>query len=200
MSGCLRLPFRLVGFLLLAGLAYLGWRDRDRLIGYWHQVVDRSSPAAEGSTGRAGADALARAQSKIDSLNGWRADSVVLSAAEMASLVGAGLDGRIRNELDSLAVTLGDNRIAVAGRIRTAGLPREVLGTLAVTGPGQAAWTVSEFRVRDFAFPAEMVPRVVGVVTGTREGGVISIAIPAGIGRVRVHPDGVTLYPSVGQP
>jgi len=216
MSGCLGLPFRLLGLLVLVGLGYLGWKERDRIASYWHQVVGRGAAAADGSTGRAGADALARAQAKIDSLNGWRADSVVLTASEMASLVGAGLDGRVRNELDSLAVTLGSGRIAVAGRIRTAGLPREVLGplsgalderepvraagTVSVMGAGMAAWTVDEFMVRDFPFPSEMVPRIVGVVTGKREGGVVSIAIPAGIGGVRVHPDGVTLYPSVAQP
>ena len=216
MSGCLGLPFRLLALLMLLGLGYLGWRERDRIASYWHQVVDHGPVAADGSTGRAGADALARARSKIDSLNGWRADSVVLTAPEMASLVGAGLDGRVRNELDSLSVTLGNGRIAVSGRIRTAGLPREVLGplsgalderepvraagTVTVTGPREAAWTVDEFMVRDFPFPSEMVPRIVGVVTGRREGGVVSIAIPEGIGGVRVHPDGVTLYPSVAQP
>jgi hypothetical protein len=216
MLGCLALPFRALGIVLLVGLLYFGWTERDRLAPIWHRVTGHPAGAGAGATGRAGSDALARARGKIDSLNGWRADSVVLSAAEMASLVGAGLDGRVRNELDSLAVTLGIGRIAVAGRIRTAGLPREVLGplsgaleerepvraagTVAVTGPGQASWTVDEFRVGDFPFPSEMVPRIVGVVTGKREGGVISIVIPAGIGRVRVHPDGVTLYPSVVQP
>jgi len=160
--------------------------------------------------------ALERATDKIDSLNGWRADSVQLTAAEMASLVGAGLDPRVRAELDSLEVTLGEGRIAVAGRIRTAGLPRDVLGPLAgafnerepirgagpveVTGPGQAEWRLDAFQVRDFEFPREMVPRIVGLVAGDSRDSVLSIAIPAGIGRVRVHPDGVTLYPSSPQP
>ena len=216
MSGCLRLPFRLLGLLLLVGLAYLGWTERARLAAYWHRVVDGSTGAAPGSTGRAGADALARAQSKIDSLNGWRADSIVLTAAEMASLVGAGLDGRVRNELDSLSVTLGDGRLAVAGRIRTAGLPRDVLGPLSGAleerEPRRGRRYRDGDRPRAGGLDGGSVPgtglsisvgngaRIVGVVTGTREGGVVSIVIPAGIGRVRVHPDGVTLYPSGAQP
>jgi hypothetical protein len=216
MTGCLALPFRLLAMALLVGLLYFGWTERDRIAPLWHQLVDHRAGPGAGATGRAGSAALAHAQGKIDSLNGWRADSVVLTPSEMASLVGAGLDARVRGELDSLSVTLGDHRLSVAGRIRTAGLPRVVLGPLAgalderepvraagtvtVVAPGLAAWAVDEFMVRDFPFPREMVPRIVGLVTGKRDGGVVTIAIPAGIGGVRVHPDGVTLYPSDSQP
>ena len=216
MWGCLTLPFRLLALLVLIALLYVGWTERDRIAAAWHQVGGAPVGAVVGATGHAGSEALVRAQEKIDSLNGWRADSVVLTASEMASLVGAGLDGRVRGELDSLSVTLGEDRLVVAGRIRTAGLPREVLGPLAgalderepvraagpviVTGPQLAAWTVEEFAVRDFDFPREMVPRIIGIVTGRKQGGVVAIGIPAGIGGVRVHPDGVTLYPSPSRP
>ncbi len=216
MLGCLSLPFRLLGLLIVAGAVYLGWTNRDRIAPYWHRLTDRPAASAVGETGYPGEAALAAATDKIDSLNGWRADSVTLTAAEMASLVGAGLDRRLRGELDSLAVTLGDGRIAVAGKIRTAGLPREVLGPLAgafeerepirgagpvrVSGPGRAEWQVDAFQVRDFEFPREMVPRIVGLVAGSKRDSVLSIAIPVGIGGVRVHPDGVTLYPSSRQP
>ena len=216
MLGCLTLPFRLLGLLLLAGLLYLGWRERDRIAPYWHRFTDRPAPTARGETGRPGVNALQRANDKVDSLNGWRADSVRLTASELASLVGAGLDSRVRGELDSLSVTLGDGRIAVAGRILTDGLPREVLGPLTgalgkrepvqgagvleVVGPGRAEWRVDAFRVRDFDFPREMVPRIIGVVGGAGRDSVLTIVIPPGIGRVRVQPDGVTLYPSGSPP
>ena len=104
----------------------------------------------------------------------------------MASLIGAGLDSRVRNELDSLEVTLGADRISVAGRIRTAGLPQEVLGPLAgafderepiraagpvrVTAPRRASWQVDAFQVREFEFPREVVPRIVGLVAGDKTG------------------------------
>jgi len=216
MRGCLVLPFRLAGLLVLAALLYLGWTRRDRIAAIWRGLTDRPAPHATGATGRPGEAPLRSARSKIDSLNGWRADSVVLTAAELASLVGAGLDDRVRKELDSLAVTLGAERIVVAGRIQTAGLPREVLGPLAgaleerepvrgagplqVIGPGRAVWRVDAFRVRDFDFPREMVPRIIGLVAGSRGDSVLGITIPEGIGGVRVHPDGVTLYPSGRQP
>jgi len=214
--GCLSLPFRLLGLLFVAGVVYLAWTERDRIALYWDRLTDRPAATASGTTGRPGEAALRLATEKIDSLNGWRADSVILTASEMASLVGAGLDQRVRSELDSLAVTLGEGRIAVAGNIRTAGLPREVLGPLAgafedrepirgaggvrVTAPGTAEWRLDAFQVRDFEFPREMVPRIVGLISGDRRDSVLRIAIPAGIGGVRVHPDRVTLYPSSGPP
>lgn len=216
MLGCLSLPFRLLGLLIVAGLVYLGWRERDRIVPIWRGLTDRPPATARGVTGRPGVDALRRATDKVDSLNGWRADSIRLTAAELASLVGAGLDRRLRGELDSLSVTLGEGRIAVGGRLRTAGLPREVLGPLAgalaerepihgagvltVVGPGRAEWRVDAFRVRDFDFPSEMVPRIVGLVAREGRDSVLVISIPAGIGGVRVQPDGVTLYPSGSEP
>lgn len=216
MLGCLTLPFRLLGLLILAGLVYLGWRERERIVPIWRSLTDRPAAVARGVTGRPGVDALRRATDKVDSLNGWRADSVRLTASELASLVGAGLDQRLRGELDSLSVTLGEGRIAVGGRLRTAGLPREVLGPLAgalaerepiygagvlsVVGPGRAEWRVDAFRVRDFDFPSEMVPRIVGLVARDGRDSVLAVAIPPGIGGVRVQPDGVTLYPSRPEP
>lgn len=216
MLGCVTLPFRLLGFLLFAGLVYLGWTERERIAPYWHRLTDRPAAAATGDAGRPGVDALRRANDRIDSLNGWRADSVRLTAAEMASLVGAGLDARLRGELDSLSVTLGTGRIAVAGRIRTGGLPRELLGpltgalaereavqaagVLVVAAPGRAEWRIDAFRVRDFDFPREMVPKIVGVVGGAGRDSVLTVVIPPGIGRIRVQPDGVTLYPSGSPP
>ncbi|HQR16973.1 MAG TPA: hypothetical protein PK948_01310 [Gemmatimonadales bacterium] len=216
MRGCLALPGRLLSLLLLAAIVYFGWTERARIAGYWHRLTDRPSAGAVGAIGRPGEESLLSATNKIDSLNGWRADSVVLTAAEMASLIGAGLDSRVRSELDSLEVTLGIDRISVSGRIRTEGLPREVLGPLAgafdqrepiraagpvrILAPGRATWQVDAFQVRDFEFPREMVPRIVGLVAGDQRDSVLTIEVPEGIGGVRVHPGGVTLYPSGRQP
>ena len=216
MRGCLSLPGRILGLLLLGAVLYLGWLERERIASYWHRLTDRPSADAQGAIGQPGQASLVSGINKIDSLNGWRADSVVLTASEMASLIGAGLDSRVRGDLDSLSVTLGVDRISVAARIRTAGLPRDVLGpavgalgeyepiraagVLRVTTPGRASWQVDAFQVREFEFPREMVPRIVGMVAGEQHDSVLVIEIPAGIGGVRVHPEGVTLYPSGRQP
>jgi hypothetical protein len=59
---------------------------------------------------------------------------------------------------------------------------------------------VDAFRARDFEFPREMVPRIVGLVAGKTRDGALPIVIPQGIGRVRVYPGGVTLYSSGSPP
>lgn len=214
MLGCITLPFRLALIALLLAGVYLGWRNRDRIadtLGLRPAVT--VAPESRGQpTGRG----LARALEKVDSLNGWRADSVVLSAGEMASLIGAGLPALVRRDIDSLKVELLEDAIRVRGRIRTEGLPREVLGPfagalrpwepVAVTGrvgiasPGRAEWTVTEFQVRDFQFPREMVPRMMDFLSRQETRGRLAVIVPQGIGDVRVHPDGVTLYPSRTEP
>lgn len=212
MFGCLTLPFRLAALLLMVIGGYFLWTRRDRIEAFVHRFSDRPGATVSAAVGRPTETAVRSGQAKVDSLNGWRADSVVLTADEAASLVGAGLDTRFRGELDSLTVALGEGRIEVGARIRTAGLPKDALGpfadavepwepirgagALAVTGPGIATWTVDAFRVRDFEFPSETVPRVIGLVTGRKRGAALPVRIPAGIGRVRVHPGGVTVYPS----
>lgn len=226
MLGCLTFPFRLLALVVFIALLYLGWQERDRLRQVWnhrHEIGSlwdrlRERPAAEeGAVGRPTVAALASARDKVDSLNGWRADSVVLTADEVASLVGAGLDRRLRGDIDSLRVRLGDGRLTLSGRIRTASLPKEALGpfggvvepwepvrargTLAVLASGVAGWMVDAFRVRDFDFPAETIPRLIQLATGSKgKGATVRVAIPEGIGRVQVHPDRAVVYPSGRQP
>ena len=129
MLGCITLPFRLALLALLLVGAYLGWRNRDRIA---EMLGVRPTVAvAPESRGRPTGRGLARAIEKVDSLNGWRADSIVLSAGEMASLIGAGLPAVVRRDIDSLQVELLEGAIRVRGKIRTEGLPREVLGPFA---------------------------------------------------------------------
>lgn len=212
MLGCLTLPIRLAAVLLMVIGGYVLWTRRDRIEAFVHGLTDRSAATIPAAVGRPTERALRSGQAKVDSLNGWRADSVVLTADEAASLVGAGLDQRLRGGLDSLTIQLGEGRIEVGARIRTAGLPKDALGpfadavdpwepirgggALAVTAPGRATWTVDAFRVRDFDFPREALPRIVGLVTGRKAGAAVTVAIPKGIGGLRVHPGGVTVYPS----
>ncbi len=211
MIGCLTAPFRLIGclgiLLLLAG----GWLYRDRLIREGKRLFSGGEAVSEAaSLGRPGRQALVSARAKVDSLNGWRADSVVLTPAEIASLVGQGMEQALRKQLDSMQVRLLDDEIEVRARLRTARLPRELVGPLAVAmresepiaaagplqvaGPGEGRWAIRSFRIRDFPLPADAVPRLLARAFGDSTRRDVRVRIPQGVRAIRVRPTGATLY------
>lgn len=208
--GCLSVPFKLLGGVALLAALAIGWLYRDRLATELHRLVDGSSSSeTPTAAGRPGSRALSSARSKIDSLNGWRADSVVLTPAEVASLIGAGFNPSLRRQLDSLQVELHEGEVAVNAKLATARLPRELTGPLAialrerepveavgpieVTGPGRAEWTVRSFRIREFPIPRDAVPRLMARAFGDTARRSIPVQIPAGIREIRVRPSGATL-------
>jgi hypothetical protein len=215
--GCLTAPFKLVGCLGLLVLLGLGWLYRDRLIPEGRALIERvadrrstESGSAGTVRGRPGTKALASATAKIDSLNGWRADSVLLTPSEVASLMGQGLAPAFRRELDSLQVELLDGEVSVHARLRTARLPREALGPLAgvvqttepvevrgplrVTGPGVGEWVVRSCRIRDVPVPPGVLERLLGRALGTPSRGTVPWSAPAGVRAVRVRSGSATLY------
>jgi hypothetical protein len=212
--GCLSAPFKLLGALGLIVLLAIGWLYRDRLANEVHRLLGTGlTPGETVTSGRPGSRALLSARSKIDSLNGWRADSVILSASEVASMIGVGLDPSVRSQLDSLEVQLLDGSIGVSALLATARLPRELMGPLAVAlrpkerieaagplqvvAPRQAEWAVRSFRIRDFPIPRDAVPNLVSKALGDSSRRTVPIRIPAGIREIRIRPSGATL---VGTP
>ncbi|MEO8088758.1 MAG: hypothetical protein ABI703_00515 [Gemmatimonadales bacterium] len=207
--GCLSVPFKLLGGLALIVALAIGWLYRDRLAAEVHRVLNWSAAESPSAAGRPGSRALASAQSKVDSLNGWRADSVVLTASEVASLIGAGLDANVRRQLDSLQVELEDGAVAVSANLATSRLPRELIGPMAVvlrerepvraTGPirvarpGWAEWAVNSFQIREFPIPRDAVPKLMAKAFGDATRRTIPIRIPKGIREIRVRPSGATL-------
>jgi hypothetical protein len=209
--GCLAAPFRLVGCLGLLILVGIGWLYRDRLTSEARRAFGAlgGSEATSGA-GRPGTQSLTSAQAKIDSLNGWRADSVVLTASEVASMIGNGLDPDLRKQLDSLQVELQDGSIAVKARLATARLPRELIGPLAVAlrptepieaagplevvGPEKAEWALRSFRIRNFPLPQDALPKLVSKALGDPKRNTVPVRIPAGIREIRLRPTGATLY------
>jgi hypothetical protein len=208
--GCIS---RLFGLLVLAALATAGWFYRDRimrLVNEHRPGVAHHAPAAASAAGRPGTAALRRARDKIDSLNAWRADSVVLSASEAASLVAAGIDPELRRDLDSLQAKLGNNELTLSGRFATGRIPKDVLGPLGgalgpwepiavrgrvrVTRRGVAAFTIDQLRVRDFPFPASVTHRLVERSMAGSSDGSLEFTVPAGVDSVRVRPTGLVLY------
>ncbi len=208
--GCLTAPFKLIGclgLLIVLGLAYL---NRDRLEHEARRVIDRVQGTVPSSSGRPGVSSLESAKAKVDSLNGWRADSVVLTPSEFASLVGSGMDRELRGQLDSLQVELLEGEIRVSARLRTAALDPELMGPLAgalqptepvdasgpleVTRPGAGEWRVRTFRIGDFPVPDEMVPDLVGHALGHPRRSAVPVKVPEGVRAIRVRPGGATLY------
>lgn len=208
--GCLTAPFKLLGCLGLLVLLVLGYIYREPLEREGRRIMERIRGVAPSSSGRAGLSALESAEAKVDSLNGWRADSVVLTASEFASLVSSGMDNELRSQLDSLRVELLDGEIQVSARLRTASLPPEVIGPLRgilgptepvqaagpvrVTRPGIGEWQVRSFRIGDFPLPDEMVPVLVGQALGDPRRHAVPVKVPEGIRSIRVRPGGAILY------
>ena len=208
--GCLTAPFKLLGCLGLIvalGMAYI---YRDRLEHEGRRLIERIQGIVPSSSGRPGVSSLESAKAKVDSLNGWRADSVVLTASEFASLMGSGMDRELRSQLDSLQVELLDGEIQVSARLRTGRLPQEMIGPLSgalrptepvraagpvrVTRPGAGEWRVRSFRIGDLTVPDDMVPGLVGRALGDPERTTVPVKVPEGIRSIRVRPGGATLY------
>ena len=212
--GCLTAPFKLLGCLVVVAALGLAWLYRDRLESEARQLLDRVRKVAPASAGRPGVTALASAAAKVDSLNGWGADSVVLTPSEFASLVGSGMDRQLRGQLDSLRVDLLDGEIRIRARLRTAGLSPEVVGPLAgalgssepvdaagpvrVTGRGAGEWRVRSFKIGSFPVPEEMLPRLVGQALGDPRRTTVPVKVPAGVRAIRIRPGGAILYGATG--
>lgn len=210
MMGCLTAPFKLLGCLGLIIALAAGYIYRDRLEFEARRLVDRIQHVVPTSSGRPGVSSLESAKAKVDSLNGWRADSVVLTASEFASLVGSGMDRELRAQLDSLQVELLDGEIQVSARLHTGRLPRAMMGPLSgelrptepvraagplrVTRPGVGEWRVRSFRIGDFPVPDDMVPGLVGRALGDPTRKSVPVKVPPGVGAIRVRPGGATLY------
>jgi hypothetical protein len=206
-----RFLFRLIGILLLAALVSAAWLFRSDIM----RVVRPEAAEHGGPVAHPSPKALAQARDRVDSLLGWQADSVVLSAAELASLVTAGLPAQARSHVDSIGLTLGDDRIELRGKLDTKVIPKDELGPFAgvlnpwepvaaagpvtVPKPGFADWTIEQITIRGITLPQSISKSIAQrVFAGSREGR-IRIPLPAGIGGLRIRPDRAVLYPAKKQ-
>lgn len=204
------LPFRLLGILALAALVSGAWLFRRDIVRMVRPGPAAVEPAPGAGSGMAGPDALARARDKVDSLHGWQADSIVLTSAEMASLIVDGLPDDARRHLDSVTVVLSEDRVTVSAKLETSAIPRDQLGPLAgalspwehvaaggrvvVIKPGFAEWRVDSLNLRGFTLPEQASRQLVGrALDGTKDGA-IPLTLPRGISGVRVRSSGVALF------
>ncbi len=207
----LMLPLKLLGLLLLAALLSGGWLFRDQILRRLRPQVSRVTGAVTGrGAGVPDAAGLARARDKVDSLHGWHADSVLLTASEMASLVRDGLPAEVLGRMDSLRLELGTDRLTVSARLATARIPADALGPLAgalepwepvsatgavkVTRPGHARWLVDGLTLRGFTLPAQASRDLVSRALPGAADGAIPFDLPAGVAGLRIRPTGVALY------
>ena len=207
MIGCLTLPLRLLGLLLILLVVAGGWLYRDRIV---EEVRGLTRPAAPAATGVPTSSDLREARAKVASLGPAGADSVVLGPNEAASLVAAGLDPVLRERLDSLEVRLGSGRIAVSGVVATGRLPAGLVGPLsvvlrdrervtvggplAVAAPEQAAWAIDELALRGVPLPRDAVPDLLQRALGGGADGAVSVRIPAAVRALRIEPQRVILF------
>lgn len=216
-NGCFKNALAGVGCLtvLLVG-SVVGWHYRAQLAGLYHSIVEREPPAAPApadsgsAVGRPTPQALGSASRKQDEMTRRGGPAyVTLTADEMAALIAKGLGAPLRAALDSLEVTLGEDRFAIRAALKMDLLGDKLLGPLAsvfgarepvrVSGParvaavGAVAWEPDSFAVRSFPLPRSAVPLLVNKLTG-RPDGIIPIPVPSTVGDLRIRPGGVTFY------
>lgn len=204
------LPFRFLGILALAVLVSGAWLFRREIIRAVRPSSQALQPNRGAGSGVAGPAALDRARDKVDSLHGWQADSIVLSAAEMASIIVDGLPDEARRHLDSVTVVLGDDRVTLSAKLETSAIPKDQLGPLAgalepwervtaggrvvVTKPGFAEWRVDSLALRGFTLPEQASRQLVGRALDGAKDGAVPLSLPRGISGVRVRTGGVALF------
>ncbi|MBI2402445.1 MAG: hypothetical protein HYV20_06880 [Gemmatimonadetes bacterium] len=218
-GGCLKNLLAGIGCLTVAAAGGIaGWHYRAQLGGLYRSIVERESPASSPlsgadsvpRTGRPSAQAFEAARRKQEAMARRGGPAyVTLSADEMASLIAVGLGPAGRAALDSIEVTLHEDRFEVRALLNTellgAALLRPLAGILSAREPvrvsggarvaavGAVAWAPDSFVVRSFPFPRSAVPLLVNQLT-RRPDGIVPIPVPATVGDLRIRPSGVTFY------
>jgi hypothetical protein len=213
-NGCLRGLLRLGCLVAIAAGLLALWWFREPILRTGARWFGRSQalpPVADTAIGAPTPAALASAHVKVGSLGtAGGPDSIVLTPNEMASLIGSGIDWKVRKTFDSLRVELLDGAFAVHARLDTRALPPDALGpiatlvepreplrlggTLTIDRPGTARFTIREISLRGFAFPRPAVRSVARQMAGADADGAIPLQVDPAVTRVAIHPTGVVLY------
>ncbi len=214
--GCLRNMFAMAGcatILLVAAVA--GWQYRSQLADAYQTFRGVGEPTAsqevfregQGSPSPQARESAIRKYQRMARIDG--PEFVMLSSAEMASLIRDGLDPVGRRALDSLSVTFEDGRLIVEALLVTDVWGKDALGLLGgllrpyeplkvggpaqIARPGVLAWEPDEFSVRSVPFPRAAIPPIVKRLAG-RDDGRMLFGVPATIAEIRIEPDKVIFY------
>ncbi len=212
MTGCLKNIFALVGCgtLLLVG-AVAGWQYRGELgSAYRHVTGGRRATDPVVTTGAASRHALESARKKENRFQrGKGPDAVMLTPAEMASLLRAAFPREAHHALDSVTVTLEPGRFTLGAGLRTSVFGQNALGRfqplvrekerVEIGGPaeylgdGIVRWVPDRLTLRSIPFPHAMVAGLVNQLTQRTDGSLL-LKVPAAVQDMRIRPDGVIFY------
>jgi hypothetical protein len=220
-NGCLKSVARLGCFAVILLAAVAAWWFREpilRTAARWVHPRSTTLPVVtDTSVGAPSPKALSSSQSKMDRLKRPSApDSVVLSANEVAAMVGSGIDWRVRKSFDSLRVELLEGTVAVYCRLDTRTIPPDALGPVAgflnpleplrfagplrIERPGIARFKVVELSLRGIAFPGPMVTQLAQRVAGADSTGAVPLRVSPSFIDVAIHPTGIVLYRTKRKP
>jgi hypothetical protein len=214
-NGCFKGLFRLGLLAVALVMALVVWRFREPILRTASRLLGPHStklPAVtDTSVGAPSPKSLSSSQTKYDRLKGPAGpDSVVLSANEVAAMIGSGIDWSVRKSFDSLRVELLEGKLAVHCRLDTRVIPPDAIGPLAgmlhpmeplriagqlrIGPPGTARFTVQELSLRGFPFPAPLVKQLSQRVAGADSSGAVPLRVSPAFVEVAIHPTGVVLY------
>ena len=215
MNGCFKGVVRLGCLALVLAAALAAWWFREPLLrqaSRWFGPRSTKLPSvADTGVGAPTPKALSSSQTKLDRLKTTTGpDSAVLSAKEVASLIGSGIDWSVRKSFDSLRVELLEGSIAVHCRLDTRVIPPDALGPLAgmlnpreplriagpvvIERPGLARFKVEELSLRGFPFPGPLVKQLAQRVAGADSSGAVPLRVSNAVTDIAIHPTGVVLY------
>ena len=214
MNGCLKGVVQIGCAAALIGVLALGWWFRDPIlttVARWFGGSQALPPVADTAVGAPTPSATASGEKKVTTLRGAAGpDSIVLTPNEMASLIGAGIDWRVRKTYDSLRVELQEDKLILHARLDTRALPPGTLGpfagvfgdheplrmagTVSIGRPGTALYDITEISLRGIAIPGPFITQITKQMAGASPDGAVPVKVDPAVTEVKVHTTGVVLY------
>ena len=215
-GGCLRNMFAMAGCAtILLVTAVAGWQYRSQLTDAYRAFRGVGEPTAsqevfpegQGSPSPEARESAIRKYQRMARIDG--PEFVILSSAEIASLIRDGLDPVGKRALDSLSIAFEDGRFMLEALLVTDVWGRDALGLLGgllrpyeslrvagparIARPGVLAWEPDEFSVRSIPFPRAAIPPIVNRLAG-RDDGRMLFSVPSTIAEIRIETDKAIFY------
>jgi len=204
--GCLSLPFRLLGLALLMLAGYAAWTYRHEIRRQIHRwTAESPAPKASGPIPVADPRVVTR---RLEALQAG-ADSVILSAGELATLATALAAKVVPQAVDSVEVRLDRDDVEIRARVDTRKVPVslgplsgvvrdhefvEAGGRLVFRRAGLAEWEIERVRIRGVPVPKSFVDEQIRRFAPRFGGTTVPVVLPSSATGLWVTEGGVTLY------